>query len=78
MKSFYENKLKKEEVVYELVKIGFEAKIVELSGAFSNSEEENEKIINEIKNLVSVVEYQKEQVEFAKTCIQEEGAKEND
>ena len=45
MKSFYENKLKKEEVVYELVKIGFEAKIVELSGAFSNSEEENEKVI---------------------------------
>jgi hypothetical protein len=77
MKSFCENKLEKEEVVYELVKIGFEAKILELSGKFSNNKEENEEVINEIKNLVSVVEYQKEQVEFVKRCIQETGEKEN-
>lgn len=78
MKEFYLEKIKEEQKVYELVKIGFEAKIIELSGKFSNDEEQNEKLIAEIEELINVVKLQKQSVDYCKKWLEENGGTEND
>lgn len=78
MKEFYLEKIKEEQKVYELVKIGFEAKIMELSGKFSNDEEQNEILIAEIEELINVVKLQKQSVDYCKKWLEENGGTEND
>ena len=78
MKEFYLEKVKEEEKVYELVKIGFEAKIMELSGKFSNDEEQNEKVIDEIESWLNVVKSQRSSIEYCRKWLKENGGNEND